>query len=473
MFCDLHSWRINLNLNTEDNNKLYEILVECSSITDITYLLNTKTTMSVIEKFVFDLAMYHFKRLNIEYDDNKYIEFWFKNDKKNSKNLHIDCDEYARNINKDKPYDVPFLSCLTYFNNNDISPTIMTNIDKEHYHNKDLENGEIVLSFPKKMKHICFNGGKYYHGNINISNSNNPDRKLLVLNLWDKRPSHVPYFDYNTFYFKYSMEYYKPLPQIKYDNYNSIVAFTEFNKIDVCEITRDFLPCDFFKELLYEKYNQNIFNKINDIVCNNSLNDIVYFKKRNNETNVTKPQNNLINLELPKFIQRFIFKEYFKSDVCNWIIDESESYAKNNGGWTTNRHKNYPTTDLPAENIKNVFSFILKTFELEIIKKIKKSYCLSENIMFNIQDIFIVKYEVGRQDHLEMHTDGSSITVNILLSDPANFVGGGTYFEDDITVTLEQGDMIMHSGKTRHSGLKITEGKRYLLVFFIEIQDEK
>jgi predicted 2-oxoglutarate/Fe(II)-dependent dioxygenase YbiX len=70
-----------------------------------------------------------------------------------------------------------------------------------------------------------------------------------------------------------------------------------------------------------------------------------------------------------------------------------------------------------------------------------------------------------------MHTDGSSITVNILLSDPSNFVGGGTYFEDDITVTLEQGDMIMHSGKTRHSGLKITEGKRYLLVFFIEIRE--
>jgi hypothetical protein len=472
MFCDLQSWRINQNLNNDDNDTLYGILLECSKMTDITYLLNTKTTnMSIIEKFVYDLAMYHFKRLNIQYDDNKYIEFWFKNDKKNSKNLHIDCDEYARNINKDKPYDVPFLSCLTYFTDNDISPTIITNIDKEHHNTKDLDHGEIVMSFPKKMKHICFNGGKYYHGSMNISNTNNQERNLLVLNLWDKRPSHVPYFDYNTFFFKYSMEYYKPIRKIKYDNYNSIVAFTEFNKIAVGEITKDFWPCDFFEKLLYESYNPEIFNKMNEILSKNRLDDIIYFKNSNKIENVVKPPNNLIDLDLPKFIQRFIFKEYFKSDVCNWIIKESESYAKNNGGWTTNRHINYPTTDLPAENIKNIFSFILTTFELEIMNKIKKSYCLNENITFNIRDIFIVKYEVGYQDHLEMHTDGSSITVNILLSDPTNFVGGGTYFEDGITVTLEQGDMIMHSGKTRHSGLKITEGKRYLLVFFIEIRE--
>ena len=59
--------------------------------------------------------------------------------------------------------------------------------------------------------------------------------------------------------------------------------------------------------------------------------------------------------------------------------------------------------------------------------------------------------------------------LNILLNDTNEFIGGGTYFEDDITTNLNQGDAIIHSSKTKHAGVEITEGKRYVLVFFIYI----
>ena len=76
--------------------------------------------------------------------------------------------------------------------------------------------------------------------------------------------------------------------------------------------------------------------------------------------------------------------KFYTESICNWIINESVSYAEKNGGWTTSRHKNYPTTDLPVENMKKIFSYILSNFEFEIIKKIKQSYCLDDNITFDI-----------------------------------------------------------------------------------------
>lgn len=181
---------------------------------------------------------------------------------------------------------------------------------------------------------------------------------------------------------------------------------------------------------------------------------------------------NLIDKYMERFIQRFIKKKHYQSYICDWIIKESEKYASENGGWTTKRHIKYPTTDLPVNKITTIFPFILESLQ-SIIGFIKKSYCLHDKLVFIFDDIFIVKYDTNLQNHLIMHKDKSVITVNTLLSDPSDFEGGGTYFDDDITIYLEKGDSIIHGGNTKHSGLKITKGKRYVLVTFIQIYDSK
>lgn len=70
---------------------------------------------------------------------------------------------------------------------------------------------------------------------------------------------------------------------------------------------------------------------------------------------------------------------------------------------------------------------------------------------------------------LELHKDGSFLSFNILLSHPDDFEGGGTYFDDGLTMTPEQGGLTIHSSKIKHSGLPITKGIRYLLVGFVNI----
>ena len=75
----------------------------------------------------------------------------------------------------------------------------------------------------------------------------------------------------------------------------------------------------------------------------------------------------------------------------------------------------------------------------------------------------------GHQRSLNVHTDGSLFSFNILLNEPSDFDGGGTRFEPTgLTVApSRRGAAVGHSGQVRHSGVEITRGQRYLLVGFV------
>ena len=45
------------------------------------------------------------------------------------------------------------------------------------------------------------------------------------------------------------------------------------------------------------------------------------------------------------------------------------------------------------------------------------------------QDAFVVRYDAAGQGGLATHTDDSELSFNLLLSEPADFEGGGTSFE--------------------------------------------
>jgi hypothetical protein len=178
--------------------------------------------------------------------------------------------------------------------------------------------------------------------------------------------------------------------------------------------------------------------------------------------------NDKINLKYNRFLQRFSFPKIYSADMCRYIINECEKYAKLNGGWMTTRHHKYPTTDLPVDKIPSIFGIILETLKT-ITNKISISYGLHDDIIVDIKDLFVVKYSHDAQNQLEMHKDGSFLSFNILLNETSEFEGGGTYFDDGLTFHLEQGDILIHSSKIKHSGLPITSGCRYLLVGFVDI----
>jgi len=462
----IHSWILDYTINQDT-------LIQniCKHSNDKSYLLDlTKQQGTLIEKIIIDIATFHLKRLNIHNTENHYVEFSCKS----TFDKIIDCD-----FNKYTKYTdtnvFPILSCITYFNDVYNSPNVITNINNESYNYKLFEEqNQIVLSLPKSNLQISFDGNLYTTATT-LNTQDTQDRYTISVNIWNHKPNNIDY--YKSFHNNDS-----------FDMSNTII---NTNQVDIpcINVSSDIINYKLFNNMLYmnkhtaghifdniiKQYYKDNNENINTIkfVLDNSIKEKEELIKLKNKYGPIVDDlkyindNYTIGLTNNRFLQRFTFTKIFTSDMCKYIINETKTFASKNGGWQTKRHNNYPTTDLTVESIPSIFNLI--TYSLHTISdKIKTSYQI-HNISIDFYDLFVVNYNSTRQNFLEMHTDGSDISFNILLSDPNDFEGGGTYFEDGLTTKLERGDMLIHSGKVRHSGLEITKGERFILVGFVKI----
>ena len=80
MDLNINTWNITLTQNNIDNYDIHSLIESyfMPRHDDMTYLLKPDLEKySFIEKIVYDIAMFHFKRLGIEYNkDDHLIEFW-------------------------------------------------------------------------------------------------------------------------------------------------------------------------------------------------------------------------------------------------------------------------------------------------------------------------------------------------------------------------------------------------------------
>lgn len=462
-------WDIN---DTNYNTDIINYINNNCSLLESTHLLDlSKPEYTLIEKYVYDIAMFHFKRLDIDVSNSHFVEFWCKNNFK-THDLHVDCDE---TLKKEYIYKYPLLSCITYLNDNPDSPTIITNVDLECYKYKEFDNQtELLLSIPIKNKQITFDG-RFYHGSAMISDESTiKDRCIIAINLWTKKPTKVEYFEQS--------EYMKN----DFGMNTKLLDITAYNnEISLINVSEDIINYNFFNDILYNKSTGSCFRfkeyiqKVEEVdtfkfILDKSINEKkkeVELKNKYGDImdDIVAIQDKTIDLKYNRFLQRFTYSKVYSPDMCRFIINESENYAKNNGGWTTKRHIKYPTTDLPVEKIPSIFGLIIESMNT-VLNKVKMSYGLHDDMTLNIKEIFVVKYSYDAQNSLEMHCDGSFLSFSILLNDKNEFEGGGTYFDDGLTSILDQGDLLLHSSQIKHSGLPITKGTRYLLVGFLNIE---
>ena len=453
------------NDNHMDTNSILPINISSENSEN-----NEKKTY--IEKFIYEKSIYHLNNRNLS---AKYIEFWYKStiNMNSVNNWHFDKDE--KHYDKYSKFILPKLTIVTYFEDSDV-PILIPRISPDDYLYKNFEDKhEVFIYFPKKNTQLIFNGGNEIHGVVDILNSiekeQNKGRKILIVNLWDEIPDGLNIVDLN-----------KKIPNNKLINNNN--SYIQFKNITdeikrIIDVNSKMFSFEFFNDLLYNKKikledsilmdikksykddNKNlIILKDKDYKSEEIINKINFFKDYD-EINIT----NKINYK-NRFLQRFIIDNIFDKFTCEFIINQAEIYSKNNNGWTTKRHDNYPTTDLPVSNIKNIYVLILEKFK-SVFDKIGQYYVFPKDVTFNVQDLFIVKYSENIQKKLEMHKDGSFITINILLND--NFEGGGSIFYDGITEHNSIGSGLVHCGLLEHGGKEITKGVRYILVCFSNI----
>lgn len=276
------------------------------------------------------------------------------------------------------------------------------------------------------------------------------------------------------------------------------------------------------------------------------------------------------SLSINRINSIMVFQSFFSPAICHKIIHISEMYAKEHS-WTTNRHRNYPTTDIPAfylndynitiikeengakeevsypfvkwlnETIeKQIFPLMSDSFQIpteEVIydeeahpldsevreaeeeegrnRRIRREHHnhltgrkkdVKSNNLYELycKDLFIVKYDAEHelsQRHLALHMDSSTLTFSLSLSpfsdltapiiaDPSNittkddsdlteiqnhsYQDGGTRFYLSPRVVINPlGSLMLHNSALFHEGIKISKGKRYIMVGFVNIRKKE
>jgi hypothetical protein len=491
------------------------------------YLLNVdKENYDILEKFVFDTAVFHLNHHTEDSSNNindYFIEFWMKNTPLLN-NIHIDCDEDEKEMNENIVY--PTKSIITYLNNH-LYPTLFTNIDAEKYKYKSFEKeNNIKLVFPKQSTQVSFDGSKY-HGEIKLNEISDADdekeRLILAINIWKHKPPNIDFYESSITVSSETSNVASETSNVSSETSNvssetsnkttSLVSILDKSDEELSESCVDEINkiynkttrlIDIFE---YNKHNKQIihadkllteplFDKLlfkNDIsICllfkdeiQNALTEEKYYIDIQDNSIFNEMQLQLLNERIAKdienissdtvqlnnrFLQRFVYENFFSRETCEWIIFEAKEFG-DKYGWHVFRHANYPTVDMPLRPINTVFKYCAFAFS-NLFKKIFKSYCMPDKYIADVQDMFIVKYEVDAQKSLSIHKDGTHLSLNIMLSDINDYEGGGTYFDDGLTYYLNRGDVLVHSGYINHGSHDITKGERYVLVVFFNIIEQ-
>lgn len=161
-------------------------------------------------------------------------------------------------------------------------------------------------------------------------------------------------------------------------------------------------------------------------------------------------------------------------EACDFLIDAASQVAKKRG-WTTNRHIQAPTCDIPAHDLSpEAQVWIQQAFRNILIPVIEQLFQSQLDVAteLRVQDCFIVQYDHGdhgpRFSSLKLHEDESLISITITLNDMAEYKGGGLFISS--TGDLLNGDagtVLCFAGGLIHGGYPVSAGTRWILTAFL------
>jgi hypothetical protein len=160
---------------------------------------------------------------------------------------------------------------------------------------------------------------------------------------------------------------------------------------------------------------------------------------------------------------------------CAAAVAAAEEAAAAQGGWLTDRHDNYPTTDLEVGKIPALAALWESRLAPTVLALVARHFGVPATDIA-VDDLFVVRYAAGdgHQRALAPHADSSHVSFNLALN--GGFSGGGTafmYFADPadpaspLTVRLAPGQVLLHHSRVQHAGRDVTAGTRYILVGFL------
>ncbi len=167
-------------------------------------------------------------------------------------------------------------------------------------------------------------------------------------------------------------------------------------------------------------------------------------------------------------------------EACAWVVREVEAHCAAAGGWSTARHVEAPTTDVPVSQVPAIrgwFDGVLRDTLFPMLAA-RYPYAISSADELRVMDAFVVRYDAAEQASLPTHQDENTFSFTIALNDRAEYEGGGTGFDklrpagsaDDFArhvLNADAGGVVTFPGKLPHGGNTVTSGRRYIIPLFI------
>ena len=166
---------------------------------------------------------------------------------------------------------------------------------------------------------------------------------------------------------------------------------------------------------------------------------------------------------------------FVNEEFCNQLLAEVNNINQWSQGGNKeikdkriNNVENVPTVDIHMTQIgfRKQWNSIVKTYIAPLVSHLYSPFKTN-----GLNIAFVVKYEMGNQEHLSPHHDSAAYSIVITLNRPnIDFTGGGTRFvKQDVSVQGKKGWATIHPGRLTHyhEGLPITSGKRFIFVSFV------
>jgi hypothetical protein len=275
------TWSIDICPEHSENMHRYSSVllnfIDFNEIINCNYVLNLKAeSFSFLEKFIFDNISFHMNRLGIESDD-KTVTFWSKKREYNTDylHMHIDhCDYEARVLSIQSKR--PLFSSIIYLDDNNC-PTLVTDVTTDMVSSKNFinnNNKKILFSFPKVLKNIVFESGKYFHGESYLSEYERTSRKAIVIAVWDRnnKPFYIPYFDKHFFYYFLFLRFEREIVDTEFNEFTreSVVFKTESRDKDIViiQLNKDtYINNDLFEKIIIHRDKTTLY-RFFDVIYN-------------------------------------------------------------------------------------------------------------------------------------------------------------------------------------------------------------
>jgi tetratricopeptide (TPR) repeat protein len=103
--------------------------------------------------------------------------------------------------------------------------------------------------------------------------------------------------------------------------------------------------------------------------------------------------------------------------------------------------------------------------------------CITQ--LFGLNDVVLydglILSHIGPSRNQPLHRDASLVTLNIALSDPMEFTGGGTFIDGmntTVPIIMQKGHALCHASGIMHAGIGVQSGQRWVLVLFFLCRDK-